>query len=216
MKYIVKNTEPNELLDWKSKDKMYLRSQPKWNRLPTGIKDCLREKISEEQGHICCYCERELVVGEFHLEHLKPKDKNKYPQEQLAYENLLCSCQLELEEGEPRHCGNSKGSWYEENQIITPLDSGCEGRFKYLLDGQVLAIDDNDLAAKTTIFKMQLGEEKLIDLRKNVIESFTDENLSEEEVKLLIEDHLRDKSHNGGKFNEFYTTIKYLASVGDI
>lgn len=211
MKYITKkDEEPQVLTDWKANDKMNLRGKPNWKRLPVEVKEILRKTISEEQGFICCYCERIISPDDFHLEHLKPKDDNKYPLLQLDYNNLLCSCQLELEKGEPRHCGNSKGSWYEEDKFVSPLDFSCETRFKYTGDGQILPANENDEAAKTTIQKLKLDIDKLNSLRKDAIEPFLDPNLSQGDLNSFVQGYLVDKNQNEGKFNEFFTTIKYL------
>jgi uncharacterized protein (TIGR02646 family) len=70
----------------------------------------------EEQGFICCYCERRLEERESHIEHLRPQ--YPYVNDQLKYQNMLCSCLKQLNAGEPRHCGNLKGNWYDENQFV--------------------------------------------------------------------------------------------------
>jgi len=207
MKHIIKKNEPQKFIDWKNQDKMYLRGKPKWNRLPSNIKNILRQSISEEQGYICCYCEREIVSKDFHLEHLHPKDGNKYPSEQLDYENLLCSCQLELEKGEPRHCGNSKGSWFDARNFISPLDPDCENRFIYSFDGHIMPRDTNDTAAGTTINKLQLGIDKLNKSREKAIEPFINIELSDVEIESIVDNYLENIE---GKYNEFYTTIRYL------
>ncbi len=211
MKHIVKNPEPKELLDWKCSDKMYLRGKPRWNRLPSIIKDILRKKISNEQGYICCYCERRLIDDDFHLEHLMPKDISKFPEKQLDYNNLLCSCQLELEKGEPRHCGNSKGSWFQEINFVSPLNPNCENKFKYTFDGHIEPSDINDTDAVTTIEKLQL--DKLNKSREKAIEPFIDGSLTDDDLRNLVNGYLVNKDNNDGKYNEFYTTIKYLFDI---
>ena len=209
MKHIIKVNEPQELINWKLSDKMYLRGKPNWNRLNSTLKDVIKIHISQEQGYICCYCEREIFANDSHIEHFKPKNKNKFPQEQLNYNNLLCSCQLECDQGEPRHCGPSKGSWYIEDKLVSPLDSDCEEKFKYTNDGQILPKSENDKDAKTTIKKLQLDIDKLNKLREKAIEPFIDD-LSEEELNMFVKGYLADRSANNGRYNEFYTTIKYL------
>jgi uncharacterized protein (TIGR02646 family) len=207
MKHIVKVEEPVEFLEWKKKDKMFLRGKPNWDRLHTNIKEILREVICKEQGYICCYCERELNENDYHLEHLKPKDKNKFPEIQLEYNNLLCSCQLELEKGEPRHCGNSKGSWFQEENFISPLSLDCEGKFKYTIDGHIEAANELDDAAIITIEKLKLGIDKLNKMREKAIEPFIDDILSPQELNDFVTEYLVEKD---GKYNPFYSTIKYL------
>ncbi|MCD4817788.1 MAG: TIGR02646 family protein [Candidatus Cloacimonetes bacterium] len=215
MKYIVKNNEPQSLIDWKKNDKMFQRGKPDWKRFKHSknkkIQDELIESLKKEQGYICCYCERELIVGNCHIEHLKPKATNKYPELQLEYNNLLCSCQLEIDKGEPRHCGNSKGSWYDDDLLISPLDADCEIKFKYFGDGN---IDHINKASEQTIIHLQLGIDKLIALRKGVIDTFIfvdpvtkNELLNDEDRKEYTKQYLQIVN---GKVNEFYTTIKYL------
>ena len=153
MKYIVKESEPLEFTNWKKQDKMFQRGNPKWNRVPSSVKDNIRESLKKEQGYICCYCERKLRNNDYHIEHFKPKDK--FSALQLDYSNLICSCQLELEKGEPRHCGNSK-----ENYIIpiTPLMKNCENKFKYTVDGQIQYTDED---SNVTIQTLNLDIDKL-------------------------------------------------------
>ncbi len=210
MKYINKDREPQDFIDWKLTDKMFQRGRPNWNRVPTHIKDIIRTSLKEEQGYICCYCERRIKENDYHVEHLKPKDKNKFPNLQLNYDNLICSCQLELEKGEPRHCGNSKGSWYDVNNLISSLDPSCEQQFRYTADGHIYPSNNSNIAATTTIGKLQLDISKLVDLRKRVIEPFIDDSLSDNEFKKFVNGYLVEKEENNGKYNEFYTTIKYL------
>lgn len=213
MKYIIKNNQPDSFRLWKENDKMYQRGKPNWDRFNHSkyqdIKNELLESLKKEQGYICCYCEVKLKENDYHPEHLKPKNKNKYPELQLEYDNLLCSCQLEIESGEPRHCGNSKGSWYDENLLVSPLDIDCENKFTYTEDGQIQHTNE---ASEQTIKHMQLNIDKLIDLRKNAIEPFiidpiTYEEISQEEAKIFAKKYLQ-KSND--RYNEFYTTIKYL------
>lgn len=210
MKFITKGGEPDKILEWKSKDKMYQRGKPNWNRLKSELKELLRDSISAEQGYICCYCERRLNTNEMHIEHFKPKDPNKFPLNQLDYDNLFCSCQLELEKGEPRHCGNSKGSWFDEDIIISPLEPNCETKFKYTIDGQILPEDKNDIGARATIEKLKLDIDKLNKLREKAIEPFLDEDLTQEDLDEFVQGYLVEKEDNDGYYNEFYTTIKYL------
>lgn len=211
MKYINKSsTEPTSLSDWKKQDKMYLRGTAKWKRFRTvnGIeykKDFTQDLISE-QGCICCYCEQKLNIDDCHLEHLFPQSKDVFSESLFDYQNLLCSCQLELESGEPRHCGNSKG-----NDIlpITPLMPECESKFTYTEDGQIQHTDED---SKQTIKYLQLDIDKLNDLRRNAIEPFlidpiTLDEISKEDAKLFAQNYLQK---NNDQYKEFYTTIKYL------
>jgi uncharacterized protein (TIGR02646 family) len=197
MKYIVKQAEPESFVVWKNKENDDWK--PTYANIDKQERIDLFKSLKEEQGYICCYCERELNDGDCHIEHFKPKDKTKFPHLELSYNNLLCSCQVNTDKGEPLHCGNSKSNWFDEELLISPLDSNCEYKFKYTFDGQILPFDEEDEVAKTTIDKLQLNIDKLKDLRKNVIDAL----FEDEEVAWYLE--MKD-----GKYNEFYTTINYL------
>lgn len=207
MKHIVKLSEPQELVDWKNQENEDWK--PSYNALAGEPKKAVLDSLLAEQGHICCYCQRELRDGDYHIEHFKPKDKEKFPALQLDYSNLHCSCQKNLKSGTPRHCGNSKENWFDEG-IISPLESDCETKFSYTFDGHIEPRDKNDERAMTTIKKLQLDINKLINMRKKAIEAFINEELSDEEFNLFLASYLRDKAENGGKFNPFYTTIQFL------
>ncbi|RLA74258.1 MAG: hypothetical protein DRG30_05510 [Epsilonproteobacteria bacterium] len=119
---------------------------------------------------------------------------------------MLCSCQRILSQGEPRHCGNSKA-----NNIIsiTPLDIDCEKKFKYNPDG---TIEHTDEASQQTIRHLQLGIDKLNSLRNKAIEPFiidpiTLEEVSKNDAQIFAKKFLEKKDN---RYNEFYTTIKYL------
>lgn len=208
MKYIIKGNEPEIFTNWKKEANEYWT--PTYDDLSGNVKTAVFSSLKNEQGKLCCYCERELKENDYHIEHLKPKDKDKFPELQLEYSNFLCSCQRNIKKGIPRHCGNSKDNWYTENELVSPLNSDCEKRFKYTGDGQIFPANEKDAAARMTIEKLQLHIEKLNNLRKNAIEPFLDENLSQDELDSFVQEYLKDKNQNNGIFNEFYTTIKYL------
>jgi uncharacterized protein (TIGR02646 family) len=213
MKYIAKSSvEPLSLSDWKLQDKMYQRGNATWKRFRTvGGREYKKEFTQDlivEQGYICCYCEQKLNINDCHIEHLLAQNKDLYSKFLFDYQNLLCSCQLEIESGEPRHCGNSKG-----NNIlpITPLMPDCENKFKYTEDGYIEYTDEN---SRLTVEYLQLDIDKLNKLRESAIDSIRfidpiekDELLSEEESKQFAERYLQVEN---GEFKEFYTTIKYL------
>ncbi|MDY0321514.1 MAG: retron system putative HNH endonuclease [Arcobacteraceae bacterium] len=216
MKYIQKAcAEPTSLSDWKAQDKMYQRGNATWKRLRTvngrEYKKEFTQALIVEQGYICCYCEQKLDISDSHLEHFIPQNLDEFSEYLFDYNNILCSCQLELESGAPRHCGNSKGSWYDKDLLVSPLDPMCETKFTYTLDGQISHTDE---ASKLTIKHLQLDIDKLNKLRESAIDSILyldpvakDVLLTEDESKEFAQKYLQK---NNGRFNEFYTTIEYL------
>ena len=128
----------------------------------------------------------------------------------MIYNNLLCSCQGQVNNDTNLYCGHKKDKWYDKKQFVSPLDNDCEERFKYYTDGHIEPSNSNDKAAKTTIEKLNLNIDKLIARRKSIIDSLI--YLSGKELEDSIKVHLVEKENNNGKYNEFYTTIKYLFS----
>ncbi len=159
----------------------------------------LRDSLTKEQGYICCYCERELIATDSHIEHLLPQEK--YPEKALDFSNLLCSCQKDIKRGEPRHCGNLKDNY---EIPISPLDADCEKYFTYTYDGNIKPIDEK---FEITINKLGLDIPKLIDLRKKAIEPFIDDSLTEEELIKFISKYLEKIDE---KYSPFHATIKHL------
>jgi uncharacterized protein (TIGR02646 family) len=208
MKYIIKWPEPAEFTNWKNL--VNDNWKPTYDALRGDEKRALTNALKNEQGYICCYCERRIEGNDFHIEHLKPQGENLFPENQLDYDNLLCSCQREVERGEPIHCGNSKGSWYDDHLLISPLSPDCEEKFKYTFDGYIEPATNDDFTARSTIDKLKLKIDKLNTLRRKAIEPFIDEELTETDLQNFKRGYLIDKAENEGKFNEFYTTIKYL------
>jgi len=207
VKYIKKlDTEPKVLSNWKEQDKMYKRGKAKWKRFRNPDKKNFHKFLIDEQKSICCYCEQKIIIDESHLEHLLAQNLDTYSEYLFEYNNLLCSCQRKLEKGEPRHCGNSKGSHILP---ITPLESNCETKFTYTEDGYIDGINDD---AKKTIEILQLDIDNLNNLRANAIEPFlidpiTLEEITEEDRKHFVQDYLQTQN---ATLNEFHTTIKYL------
>ena len=204
MKHIRKNAEPQTFTEWKMHHKD--NKQLHYGMLVGDLKQEVKDALLAEQGYICCYCERRLTNHNSHIEHLRPQsDPAADP---LDYTNLLCSCQKLLDKGAPRHCGNLKGQWYDEELLVSPLDPSCETRFAFNADGKIKPAQDQDLAAQETIERLGLGIPKLNNLRASAIEPFLDESLSADELKLFVENYLEKNS--SGMFGEFWGMIRYL------
>jgi len=204
MKHIVKDRDTPEFDEWKASANDDW--QPTYEDLRDPEKKEVKDSLIKEQGYICCYCERRLTDDGSHIEHFNPRSNNTV--NPLDYTNMLCSCQNQLEQGEPRHCGHLKGNWFDSQLLVSPLDSDCEGHFAYTADGEIQPARKSDDAARMTIEKLGLNINKLSALRKKAIEPFLDENLSEREFSQFVSGYLRKDT--GGMFGEFRTTIDYI------
>jgi len=204
MKHIIKQKEPQAFSEWKAQANE--NWEPSYAELSGSTKQEDKQALMAEQGYICCYCERPLTQNDSHIEHFNPQfalDVNP-----LDYTNMLCSCQKQLKKGEPRHCGNLKGDWFDEKMLVSPLDPSCEKRFAYMGDGGISPGKEDDQGALQTIENLGLDIPKLRDLRAKAIEPFMNEDLTDEELSSFVSGYLQ--LSNTGKFGEFYTTILYI------
>ena len=181
MKPIEKLEEPFEYLNWKNNDRMAHRRNR--NRVPADIKRIVHQRLMQEQGFICCYCEASVTVENSHVEHFRPR--NRFPEIQLEYENLHCSCQREQRRGEPRHCGHKKGGWFCEQLLMSPLDPVCEETFLFTGNGEMQPRRIDDQAARTTIDKLGLNIDRMQSLREAAIDALYD--LTPDEVRELLQ-----------------------------
>lgn len=204
MKHITKGREPRELAEWKALENE--NWQPTYGDLSGQEKLAVKVALMKEQGYLCCYCERRLAGDDSHIEHLNPQsDQSVDP---LDYSNLLCSCQNRLDKGEPRHCGNLKGEWFDKTLLVSPLREDCEERIRFAADGSVFPADHNDDGAGETIRRLGLDLPKLTSLRSAAIDPFLSEELTDDEVASFVSGYLRQDQE--GKYQPFWVTIKQL------
>lgn len=205
MKRIVKEQEPPEVTNWKALCNR-AGQLTTYNTLMGSEKRALKTALMTEQGYICCYCERRLTDGDSHIEHFRPQSDPAV--DSLSYDNMLCSCQNNLKKGVPRHCGIMKEDWFDQLQLISPLDPSCEIRFVFTYDGGIDSVQPTDCAAKETINKLGLDIPKLRALRVKAIEPFLDATLTLAEIQSFVYGYLQKDTQ--GRFGEFWTTIRYL------
>ena len=200
MKYIEKGDEPEDFRAWKALANESWR--PTYADLRGTEKKAVKKSLMTEQGYICCYCERRLLDGDSHIEHLLPQSEPAV--DPLDYANMLCSCQNKLDKGEPRHCGNLK----EDAQLeISPFDVSCADNFSFTHDGKIQAFPADNSAAHNTIALLDLDIPKLNDMRKKAIEPFLDPALDADDLSRFVAGYL---DTNLDEFGEFWTTINYL------
>ncbi len=204
MKHIIKGSEPTKFVAWKALANA--EWQPTYPDLRGEEKAAVKTALMEEQGYICCYCERELDNEDSHIEHIIPQSENSSAA--LDFSNMACSCQKPKIKGLPLHCGNKKDNWYEANSFVSPLDHDCERCFAFTGDGHIHPAEHRKEAAKETISHLGLDIPKLVALREAAIAPFQDESLTSDEAQEFAVKYLERTPK--GTFNEFWTTIKYL------
>ena len=195
MKYIIKGKTPSDLEAYRKTDGAC------YDGLDKDVKNNLRNNLFQEQGGLCCYC-MGRIANDYTttIEHLKPKERGKYPELQLDYSNLLLSCDGGKAERSlhdrrqnrnyPLHCDAQKN----DMEIgISPLDEDCETHFMYGDEGEIFGKDE---LAKETIRILNLDIPYLRNQRKQVFNAYADLELSKEEWDEEIE-FLRARDQNG-------------------
>lgn len=143
MKHVVKGLVPPAFEQWKVQgDEGWT---PAYGDLQQPEKGELHAALMKEQGWVCCYCGQQVGKADSHIEHYRPQ--NRYPALDLDYANLFCSCNTLIESRFPLHCGQAKGGKFDEALHIAPSDPGCEQRFLYAADGQILPAAPGDKGA---------------------------------------------------------------------
>lgn len=202
MKQIIKLPEPESFVKWKEEN-----PGADYNKLKGDEKQELKEALIKEQKHICCYCECRIIAEESHIEHFKPKDQTRFPELQLAYENLHASCIIRPTHDEDEHCGHRKGNYYSDD-LIDPSEENCDSYFAYALDGEIKSRQPDDKRATETIRKLHLDSTLLNKKRKSLIDYFLYD--LGDDLELLdaeLEFHLDE---NKDELGEFFTMISYL------
>ncbi|RUU97104.1 TIGR02646 family protein [Mesorhizobium sp. M6A.T.Cr.TU.017.01.1.1] len=204
MKFVEKREEPDEFVSWK--EKANDDWTPTYGILAGPPKQAVHQALLAEQGWICCYCESQIDENDSHIEHLRPQSDPTV--DALDFSNMLCSCQRDTRKGEPLHCGNAKGDWYDADLFVVPIDPACEERFEYTGDGRILPSQQAAVAAAETIDKLALDIRKLNARRVEAMAPFLDEDLAEDELRRFVTGYLA--KGQDGRFNPFWTTIRHM------
>ena len=198
MRYIQKGLEPKVFSNWKALANEDWR--PTYQDLSGDEKKAVYESLLLEQGHICCYCERELKQDDYHIEHLNPQHLNEG--DELDYQNFLCSCLRQTEHGNPLHCGKLK-----DDKIIPvhPRQTDCQTKFIFTAAGEIEGInqDSND-----TIKILGLNLDKLTNMRREAVVPFLTDELEQDEFESFVKGYITPTQD--GRRNAFCSMIEFL------
>lgn len=207
MKHIIKSDPPASLEAYKEIEGTCFENMPKT------VKDELKKSLVLEQGGLCCYCGKKILVNHHSIiEHLYPKSNEKYKHLQLEYGNLLCSC----DGGESDRSGKSKSekrkfpSFCDDkknDQILplTPLDPTCEEQFSYDEEGNIYGMTDN---ASEAIKILGLDCSPLVIARRKAIDPYVSMSMNDAEWVSVIEDLQR--KHDGEFLPFCFAVIYYI------
>lgn len=181
----------------------------------------LRLALLEEQGYICCFCnkgidhkpEGQYVAHELadlpeEIEHMRPV--HMFPKQALSYDNLAVSCRGQRGT-KNETCNASKGRLMLP---LTPFEHSCEERIFFTEDGQIQGADEE--AEKTIeILNLTAYDEDRAETIAGFIYEFQDEEemengysdnlISREEAEQIV-DALSQKDEQG-RFRPFCSAV---------
>jgi uncharacterized protein (TIGR02646 family) len=229
MKFIKKEFEPKELRSWFNQqiDEDGNRINCNYGELRGTVKIALHSYLLEEQGFLCCYSGILIERDSSHIEHLKPqslcKKEGKY--EDVSYFNLLAAYPGQDYENEDtsqrrtkksKKCpfgAHAKDDCYDPIKFVSPLDEGCEARFRFSEFGEIDAANSQDAAALETIRCLVLNHNRLIELRREAIDEVLfspDMELDEFELRSIANGGYSVKDEEG-KLPKFCFVIEQVA-----
>ena len=128
------------------------------------LKDKIREDLLQKQNNQCTYCERKIDKRNYHIEHIRQRDK--FHKLECEYSNLVLSCNDENSCGKYKDSKKNPIAKYWQDEFIHPVLDNPEEYFSFNEDGQIFAIKEN---ATRTIKYLNLNSPKLIRSRKHLI-----------------------------------------------
>jgi uncharacterized protein (TIGR02646 family) len=192
MRYIQKVQPPQFFID----DTNGLK---KWKDYFADKKRILKEHIlKEEQNNLCIYCESKIDNEPSHLEHIRPKEQNKYPHLTFEYNNLAVSCEGTCHnsntDNTKYYCGHIKSNEYDENLFLNPVElENIRDYFEYDIDeGKIQASAKDKQKASYMIATLHLNDGGLTKARKIALKNFIEKmqkieaNLQREEMKQVL------------------------------
>ena len=215
MKRIIKNQPTQSLKVWFDKQHGL---NCRYDNLDTTLKDEIKADLLGEQGFLCCYTGKRVGMETSHIEHLKPQTisrRNDDDHDDVSYQNMLAAYPKSGSEIGRAKCvfgAERRGSWFDEQLFVTPLQENCEQRFSFDLNGKISPANKTDDAAAKTIKMLNLDDEILIAERRAAIESllFADE-LSLAQVQRLGE-RIMEKDGKG-RFRTFCFALRQACAL---
>ena len=224
MRQIRKNPEPGYFVNWKKKFQLQNGRRAVYDDLK-GTKEyfSLKKSLLEEQGYLCCYCERKIGQGknlsDCDIEHFMPRHPDHRvlsAQEcvvcenaQLDYMNLFASCKGENADGAD-HCNHKKDNWFNFRTCISPTDQKIAGILGFKLSGEIFIADP---VGAEMVKHLNLSSYILEQQRKAAFDTmldveFEDEDLFDDKdyVEAVIEDY---DNMQDGEYAEFCSMITY-------
>lgn len=226
MRYIQKIAEPPFFTTWKHQFHRINGRQPVYEDLKgTDIYLRLKESLLQEQGYLCCYCEKYIGTSDYYtdcdIEHFMPRHPDKRylttaecsvcENAQMDYTNMLASCKGEWRDSLD-HCNHKKDNWFNFKTCVSPTDVRIKTIFGYTTEGKIFPIDGNKYGSDMQKH-MNLNSEILKRQRRDAYVTVLEQEFDDEEllgdmeyINSTIQEY--GQMHDG-KYYEFNSMITY-------
>ena len=169
MRYIQKTPIPQFFIDNTSEIS-------KWEEYPVSKKPLKQHILENEQNYLCIYCESKVELDNCHIEHIKPKARNKFPYLVFDYNNIVVSCNgnCHTEDEEHHSCGHIKENEYDDTNFLNPVEiKNIRDYFEYDIDTcKITESSKNKIKAKYMIMTLHLNDGSLPLAREKSLENF--------------------------------------------
>jgi uncharacterized protein (TIGR02646 family) len=142
------------------------------------------EALLAEQGHLCAYTLKRIDLSAAHIEHLKPQRTCRVEdaqregagaapcREDVGWHNMVACYPAPNAAAPPGYGAVKKDKWWPAagaTGFVSPLNTDCEKRFCFSLNGEIAPTNAGDTAANETIQAIGLDDGRLTELRKRAI-----------------------------------------------
>ena len=224
MRQIKKSPEPAHFIKWKHDFKAANGRDAVYDDLyGTSEYYNLKKSLLEEQGYICCYCEKKIGhsrgLKDCDIEHFMPRNPDRRyltsvecdqcRKAQMEYTNLFVSCKGEKAYSAD-HCNHKKDNWFDFKRCISPADKRIKGMFGFRLNGEIFLKNSlgKEMEEHLNLTSYILEEQRKAAFDKVLDIEFEDEDLfgDKEYVEAVAEeyDNMQD-----GEYAEFCSMITY-------
>lgn len=123
-------------------------------------KPAIKDALEAETHGKCMYCEGRIkALGYNHIEHIKPKDRTKFPELTFEWENLGVACNV---------CNLNKGEEFDVGlPYINPYIEDPADHF--VASGAFVFHSPNGARGKLTEIKIQLNRKALLETRGDAL-----------------------------------------------
>ena len=169
MRYVQKINPPQFFID-------NTQGITKWEEYPVSKKPLKKYMLENEQNFLCIYCESKVEINSSHIEHIKPKANNMFPQLVFSYDNIVVSCNGNCHAEDESHysCGHIKENEYDDIKFLNPtIIKNIRDYFKYDFDDYLISSSNENIEkAQYMIHTLHLNDGGLPKGREKALENF--------------------------------------------